>query len=140
MELIQFFGFESHTADDLQRAIVSELGWPEGSYTAVGVRAADSQNRYSMFKRLGMSVAVSDKSRKFYPVFDWNKERLISEIKASGIKLPIDYRVFGRTFDGFDARFLAPLREHFPRDYQRLVEWAPFVDAEFFRHEHRKQK
>lgn len=84
------------------RTIADWLDWPEATLTAVGVRAADSQNRYTMFKKLGMGAAVNVPSGKFYPVFDWNKEKLLSEIARAGVKLPVNYRVFGKTFDGPD--------------------------------------
>ena len=47
------------------------------------------------------------------------------------IKLPIDYQWFGRSFDGIDMRFLGPLREHSPKDYQTLLDWFPLADLQF---------
>lgn len=138
VELIQFFDFAQIEHEEVQQFVLSDLGWPDTAMTAVGVRAADSQNRYAMFKRHGMRIAVNVEKRKFYPVFDWNKERALSAIRKSGVRLPVDYRVFGRTFDGFDARFLAPMKQYFPNDYRRILEWVPMADAEFFRHEHRQ--
>lgn len=131
---------EPYNATDLQESLSEWLGWPEDTLTALGVRAADSQNRYTMFKRLGMAAAINPSSKKFYPIFDWNKETLLSNINKAGVKLPVDYRVFGKTFDGFDLRFLYPLKKHFPRDYERVKFWWPMCDVEFFRYEHRTQE
>lgn len=105
---------------------------PEGAYTGIGVRAADSPMRRVAIKRWG---AVNHNSKQFYPVYDWKKADMLRELKASGVKLPVDYKLFGRTFDGLDYRFLAPIKEHFPEDYQRILEWFPLADLEFYRRE-----
>jgi hypothetical protein len=130
---------QEFTAVDVQKQIIEELGWPENSFTANGVRAADSPIRYALFKKRGMMAAVNHSNGKFFPIFDWKKERLINTIAASGVKLPIDYRLFGKTFDGFDSRFLFPIKKHFPRDYQKILDWFPLADLEVFRYEHRNQ-
>lgn len=136
--LINAMDFERYSSEDLADSIASWRDWPEETLTALGVRAADSQNRYTLFKKRGMGAAVNLSNRKFYPIFDWNKERLLSEIGRSGVKLPVDYRVFGKTFDGLDLRFIHPLRKHFPRDYEKLRFWWPLIDVEFFRYEHKQ--
>jgi len=134
---LALMGMEQYSAVDCHNAIIDELGWPEDTYCAVGVRAADSPLRYAVFKKRGMMAGVNPSNRKFFPVFDWKKERLLSELRASGIKLPVDYHLFGRTFDGFDCRFLYPLKKHFPRDYQKILDWYPLADLELFRYERR---
>lgn len=139
LDLIKEMDFESFTAQDLSASIADWLGWPETTLTAVGVRATDSQNRYSMFKKRGMGVAVNQSNGKFYPVFDWNKDKLLTEINKAGVKLPVDYRLFGKTFDGLDLRFIAPLKKHFPADYEKLRFWWPMIDVELFRYEHRQE-
>ena len=55
-------------------------------------------------------------------------------IKRAGVELPVDYAWFGRSFDGIDARFLVPLKQHAPRDYQRVLEVFPLAELEVFRH------
>lgn len=137
--LIEAMGFEETNAVEISDAIKEWLDWPEDALTAVGVRAADSPQRYMLFKTRGMAAAVNPNNGKFYPVFDWNKEKLLTTIERAGVKLPVDYRIFGKTFDGLDIRFLKPLKEHFPRDYQRVLEWFPLADLELFRYERRAQ-
>jgi len=111
------------------------FGLPQQTFCAVGVRAVDSPQRWTAIKRHG---PLNEGKRTFFPVFDWRKEQLISEIKQSGVKLPVDYKWFGRTFDGLDYRFMAPLREQSPRDFQRVLEWFPLADLELFRMERRR--
>lgn len=105
---------------------------PSACYAGTGVRMADSPMRRIGIKTHG---AVNHTSKRFYPVYDWNKERLLNEIDAAGVKLPIDYKLFGRTFDGLDYRFLKPISEAFPEDYERILTWFPFADMEIYRRE-----
>ena len=103
---------------------------PDAAYIGTGVRMADSP-----FRRVGIMThgAVNHNAKRFYPVYDWKKDDLIRAFDDAKIKLPIDYRMFGRTFDGLDYRFLKPLQEWFPEDYDRILEWFPFAEVEIAR-------
>jgi hypothetical protein len=105
---------------------------PEKMLVASGVRAADSPLRRVAFSKHG---AISYSQRQYYPVHDWNKARLLSQIDASGIPLPDDYLLFGRSFDGLDYRFLKPLKDQRPADYRRILEFFPLAEAEVHRYE-----
>lgn len=120
--------------EDIRRIICEDQGLPGDTPVAFGVRAADNPIRRAHFVKHG---AISWTQYKFYPVWDWSKDKLISEIRRSGIRLPPDYRMFGRSFDGLDLRFLAPLKKHYPRDYERVLEYFPLADLEAYRYEHR---
>lgn len=102
----------------------------EEAFTAVGVRAADSPDRLSAIRKHGSLNAIK---RSFMPVYDWKKDRLIDELRAAKIRLPVDYEMFGRTFDGFDFRFLEPIRRRFPEDFRRILQWFPLADADIAR-------
>ena len=115
---------------DVQDAIRAYLGLGDECLTASGVRAVDSPYRMISLRKNG---AISEKNLQFFPVWDWNKARLVEEIRAAGVKLPVDYRLFGRSFDGIDHRFLLPIREHFPRDYARILKWFPLAELEIVR-------
>ena len=115
--------------------IVEMLGAQVGvdnPMAASGVRAADSPMRRIQFATHG---AISAGRRHYYPVFDWNMDRLVDEISRAGVKLPIDYDLFGRSFDGLDLRFLLPLKKHRPADYRRVIEWFPLASVEVWRYE-----
>lgn len=117
--------------DEIFAAVKEDLHLPWETYTGVGVRMNDSLNRRFSIQRYG---AENAKRCQFYPVFDWNNEKLISEIRESGVKLPIDYRIWGRSFDGFHYKFLKPLKDHFPEDYEKVREIYPFVELELMRY------
>lgn len=117
---------------DLCRGLREQLKLPDGTMTASGVRAADSIMRRIHFKKHGPII----KSRQiFYPVWDWTIAELVEELAANGVKMPVDYWLFGRSFDGLDYRFLAPIRKHFPRDYARILEYFPLAELELKREE-----
>lgn len=105
---------------------------PENAFTAIGVRANDSIQRRLAIEKHG---AINWNKRHYYPIADWSKQRLIDEIKHSGCKLPVDYKMFGRSFDGLDLRFIYQIKKHYPDDYRRILEWFPMVEVEIYRYE-----
>ncbi len=132
LRTIAAVGWPNFEYDDMRDAVIEDRDLPEDVWTATGVRAADSpMRRASLIKNQG----VNANRRYFYPCWDWNKARLVEELTRAGIKLPVDYKVFGRSFDGLDLRFLVKIREHFPSDYQTILDWFPLVDMEIARYE-----
>lgn len=115
--------------------VVNLVGKAEGvvdPMAASGVRAADSPMRRIALMTHG---AISSRQRNYYPVWDWGIDRLVAAIKSSGIALPVDYELFGRSFDGIDLRFMLPLKKRRPADYRKVVEWFPLVELEIWRYE-----
>lgn len=111
----------------LWQLIRADLGLPDDTWVADGVRAADSIVRRASFTRHG---AMKAGSRKVSPIYDWQKHEVMDAITQAGIPLPVDYEWFGRSFDGIDRRFLEPLRNHAPEDYQRVLDWFPLADTQ----------
>ena len=105
---------------------------PDEVFTAIGVRQNDSIQRRLAIQKHG---AINTTQRHYYPVYDWSKQRLIDEIKKAGVKLPVDYNLFGRSFDGLDLRFIYQIKKHYPLDYQKILEWFPMVEVEIYRYE-----
>lgn len=120
---------------DMYAAVRQSASVPDAAYVASGVRAVDSPYRMVAIKRYG---AINHKKRHFFPLWDWRKDRLLAAIQSSGVKLPADYRVFGRSFDGLDYRFLAPIRDTWPDDYRRILEFFPLAELEIKRREYGK--
>lgn len=103
---------------------------PAGTYTADGIRAADSPNRRTAIKGHG---PVRDHVMKVSPVWDWRIKHVRAALAEHRCPLPVDYELFNRTFDGLDLRFLKPIKDRFPGDYERILEWFPLADLELFR-------
>lgn len=110
--------------------IKKSLGLPDKVLQANGVRCCDTMVR---------RIAIRDHG-PFGPdnvkiIWDWSTKEVKDIIAANKIKLPIDYEMFGRSFDGIGYQYAKPLKERFPDDYQTLLKWFPLVELELFRFE-----
>ena len=103
-----------------------------GPWYATGVRASDSNVR-----RLSLSVTGSlvGSQRKAHVIWDWRAEDVRNALRRTGVKLPVDYVMFGRSFDGLGIEYLHAIKARFPRDYQRIIGYFPLLEAEVFRDE-----
>lgn len=119
------------TYDEIEGTVRAKNAVPK-AFMATGVRAADSPVRRSSITKHG---ALNPTRRTFFPVFDWNIKEVHSAIHNSKIRLPVDYRMFGRTFDGIDERFLWPVKKYYPRDYARILEVFPLAELMLHRRE-----
>ena len=132
-KLIRSFNLPQPNYEDICDLIREDEGLNRrDTYQAVGIRAADSPTRRTAINKYG---TINHKAMKFYPVWDWNKARLRSEFYKHKVKLPIDYKWFGRSHDGLDYRFLSKLRQHAPADYNRILEWFPLAHLDIYRRE-----
>lgn len=114
------------------RDIIRELcDLPDAAYCGVGIRAADSLSRRT---NIAVQGCINHNKKMFYPVYDWLKADMLKAFYESGVKLPVDYRMFGRTFDGLLHQYLAPLKEWFPDDYKKVLDWFPLAELEFARY------
>lgn len=100
---------------------------PKTYWTLGGWRRQDSIARAFILKRYG---PVRPDSRTIEPVYDWSVSQLADEIRGAGLKLPRDYKVFGRSFDGIRGRFLVHIKREWPRDYQRILDFFPMAEME----------
>lgn len=121
-----------HDYVNIQQAMCDKFNLKSSTLVADGVRAADSPMR-----RIAISThgPISYNQVKYHPIWDWKKKDLLDCFNRHQIKLPIDYKIWGRSFDGIDLRFLLPLKKHLPNDYKKVLEWFPMVELEVFRYE-----
>lgn len=126
-------GLENFDYPQVQDAIVTMRNLQRNILIADGVRAADSPLRRVSIATHG---PISYKQLKYHPIWDWKKDDLINCFRHHNVKLSRDYLLFGRSFDGVDLRFLLAIKEHYPRDYQKILDWFPLAELEIFRWEH----
>lgn len=131
-EIIEAANFPTPTYEQTWELIKEDLGYPLDAWVADGVRAADSIVRRASFTKHGI---MKPSNHKVSPIADWVKAEVMGRIAAADIALPVDYDLFGRSFDGLDYRFLKPISERFPEDFQRILDWFPLADLELFRHD-----
>lgn len=118
---------------DIQAGIARTVGMDDETYwCAVGTRASDSLNRMLSFKHHGPVNLIS---RRFYPIYDLHKLDLIPIFQKAGVKLPPDYRLFGRSFCGLDYRFMKTIKETYPEDFEIIKFWFPLIELEFAKYE-----
>lgn len=122
--------FISH--DELQMYAARDSGLDSEDFNAIGMRSKDSVQRAFSIQHNG---TINWTRRIFYPIHDWDKTQVIDAIKHAGWKLPVDYRYFSASFDGLYIKFLLPIKLYFPRDYQKICLWFPFIDLEVYRYE-----
>lgn len=137
IRLLQATSLEKFNYKDIEDSLRTDLNLGPEVYSATGVRANDSARRALVIRRYG---TINHNKHKFYPIWDWDKDRLIKEITAAGVKLPVDYQMFPRSWDGINAQYLVPIKQRFPDDYERILKWFPLADLELFRIECAKEK
>jgi hypothetical protein len=116
--------------EDLADIICEDRGLDEDTFVATGIRAIDNMTRLAAMKRSG---PITWNLLKFHPIWDWNKNMLMTRIHRAEVNLPADYLAFGRSYDGLDRRFLGPIKSLWPDDYKRIREYFPLVDAVLWR-------
>lgn len=135
--VIEAAGLYEGDYTDINDMCCEDAGIDPSTYVATGVRAADSPIRRVAFTKHGV---ISHTRKIFYPVWDWTKQDVIDSLYVNRIALPVDYKVFGRSFDGIDLRFLLPIREKYPQDYKRILDFFPFADMDIARYEYAVRK
>lgn len=100
---------------------------------------ASGQKRSDSLERCGMISAcdgINHATGRLYPLAWWRDPAVLAYLKRQRIPLAADYGVFGHSYGGdLTARSLAKLREHFPADFERVLEYFPFVRGECLRQE-----
>lgn len=121
-----------HVTNDVRTQHKADDAW-----VSTGVRATDSPTRMMAVRKYG---PLNYSRMSMMAIYDWKSAQLLEALKRSGAKLPIDYRIWGRTLDGVDYRFLSGLKAHFPGDYERALKWFPLAELELKRREWAAQK
>jgi hypothetical protein len=115
---------------EINPMVREHFGLPPDTPVCNGVRAADSPNRRMAVKVHG---PVNEKAATTQIVWDWKIADVRAAIAKHSVQLPPDYKWFGRSFDGIDARFTSKLKLYAPDDYERVLSWFPFADLDLYR-------
>ena len=133
--IAQILSLELGTWDfaDIENELAHDYDLVE-PYTAVGFRGADNIDRRNLIIQKG--AVGSGRRRYFFPIWEWDINDIAACIRRYGVRLPKDYRYWGRTIGAWDYQYLAPIKENFPQDYEQVIKfWMPMIDCEIFRHE-----
>lgn len=119
-----------------------EQGLDPQTWVCDGIRAADSPMRRLAIKKHSpwtssvTRVGNDECPKRFaHVVWDWKIADIRQCIAHNKVELPIDYDLFGRTFDGIDYRFIKPIADNLPEDYEKILQWFPGIELEMMRYE-----
>lgn len=129
---IMEFAVRNYDYKDLADGIAAMHGLAS-PYVAFGYRMHDNAQRRLLVLREGPMGL--DNYRYIWPIWDWRVNQVAERIKGAGVALPADYTRWGWTLTATVYRYLKPLRDHYPEDWEKLKYWFPLIDAEFFRYE-----
>jgi len=111
--------------------IRADLNLPANTWTGYGIRVCDSLMRRFVLQKYG---PLDHAHLQFKPIWDWTLRQVTDIIAESGVKLPVDYRLFGRSWENYDEKYLRAIRQHFPADYQRIKKFFPMTSAQHARY------
>lgn len=104
-------------------------------WIAYGLKKSDSLSRRPWLEKNG---GIDHKKRTFYPVADFTDKAIYAYLRKYRLPLPVDYRLFGRSFGRLWAAELQGIKSHFPDDYRRILEVFPYAEAEIKRIEYQQ--
>jgi len=132
---IERYDLPEYDYDYVHTLLHEDLFLPKEVYVATGVTGADNMTRRISLKRNG---PLNVNRGTFFPIFDHKKADLLRELRTANVKLPIDYHIFGRSFDGYNTQFFAPVKEHYPEDWKRILHWFGQADLDILRNRFRE--
>lgn len=101
-------------------------------WIAAGERCADSIVRNAMIKQSG---SIDYKRGRFYPIAYWNKKEILEYIKYKKLYLSSEQKKLGFSFRSLDGSELAVIKEHYPKDYEKILKVYPFAEAGVVRYQ-----
>lgn len=125
----------AHSTDVIARLVRDAYATPD-AWMAFGISAEDSIIRRSQKK---YREGINKEKRIFYPCFNWKKEHVMQAIESEGVKLPQDYLMANRSFEGpMNSRHLQRMQQLRPESFAQ-VEWHfPLIRAQIARNHFRK--
>jgi len=120
------------TKNQIEKYIKQSFGYSPDAYTCVGVKCGDSaMRRMAMRKTQGLNQS----NKKFYPIADFENWHVVNIIKRHGLKVPVDYRLFGISYENIQYRFLRVIADHCPVSFKMICEWFPLAPLSLARYE-----
>ena len=120
------YGLDKHTKDSFDRLIDKTLGGNVIHH--FGLRYTDGLRRYQHLIKHGCSYG-----NKFYPVVSFRVKDIQDILERNTCLLPIEYGLFGRSFESPRAWNINLIKEHCPESYRQICEVFPLVGVESLR-------
>lgn len=121
---------------ELSNLWMEENNLSKDCWDVVGMRSSDSFNRRLHIKKEG---SLYYKKKKAYLIHDYSKNDCFDLIKHFNCPITDDYKIWGRSWDGYSFRFLTSLKKYYPEDFQKILDYFPLIEAEILRYEFNKK-
>jgi len=96
------------------------------TWFAYGQKKNDSLERRGMLSACG---GIDVKGRRVYPVAEFSDKQVWAYLRLHRLPVPIDYAFFRRSFGGLTPEELRGVRDHFPKDFAKIVAQFPEIEA-----------
>ena len=105
-----------------------------------GLRYTDGIRRYQHLMKHGCSY-----NNKFYPIVSFQVKDIQGILEKHGCLLPIEYSLWGLSFESPRAWNINLIKEHCPGTYKKILEWFSLIGSEGLRkyavlNKHHKQR
>lgn len=101
-------------------------------WIAAGERISDSIVRRAMMKKSG---CIDEKRGRFYPIANFTKKDIMQYIKHHNLKYAPEATSMGHSFRSLAGKDMHALKLHYPKDYERVRSWFPYVEASVMNYE-----
>lgn len=138
-ELSEFLAYGSFCHYDLHLPIIgmndiykyvritNDMWW-----IAAGERISDSIVRRAMMKKSG---CIDEKRGRFYPIANFSKNDIMRYIQHHKLKYAPETTSMGHSFRSLAQKDMYLLKQHYPKDYERVRSWFPYVNAAVLNYE-----
>ena len=123
---IGFFELDKHTKDRFDRFLNTALGGNVVFH--LGLRYTDGLRRFQYLSKHGCSYG-----NKFYPVVSFQVKDIQDILERHDYLLPLEYRLWGLSFESPRAWNINLIKEHCPETYKQITEVFPLIGAEGLR-------
>jgi len=120
------YGLDMHTKDKFDSFIANTLGGEVIFH--LGLRYTDGIRRYQHLSQNGCSYG-----NKFYPIASFQVKDIQDILEKYGCLLPIEYKLWGLSFESPRAWNINLIKEHCPESYRQICEVFPLIGAEGLR-------
>jgi hypothetical protein len=123
---ITHYELDKFTKEEFDKVIADTLGGDVVFH--LGLRYTDGIRRYSHLTRHGTSYG-----NKFYPIASFQVKDIQDILERHDCLLPIEYRLWGISFESPRAWNVNLIKEHCPETYRQILKIFPMAGAEGLR-------
>lgn len=96
-------------------------------YVAYGYKMADSTFRGGILNAPCVEHGIDKKNHRLFPLARWSEAEVMHYIKLNKIFLSPEYQYGFRDINEFTHAGLQFIRQKFPRDFKRIIDFYPFL-------------